>query len=90
MGKLLFGVLLTACACAGAADDPSPVASAPEPEPACDWTHTAACKPCVGRRDYGAGNTCEGVIWQARSATDFCLQSFPCDADPVPVTRLED
>jgi hypothetical protein len=72
-------VLMGCGACGGEAPEPEPV-GAEEPAPAapalCYWRHPEGCPPCPGQRDYGAGNTCEDVIWKGRSETDFCLQTY--------------
>jgi len=82
---MLLAVVVV-CGCGAASEEEqAPVAETP----VCHWERTDGCEPCAGRRDYGADNTCEGVIWQGRSETDFCLQTFPCDYSPQPVTRIE-
>lgn len=86
MRELLLVLLVCAC---GAEADEVVVVEQPA-EPACHWSETAGCEPCADARDYGAGNTCWGVIWRGRSETDFCLQSSACNAPKQPVTRIED
>lgn len=88
---VLLAVLLAGCG--GAADDISEPETTEYPgpqqvEPACFWGHPEACELCAGHRDYGQGNTCTDVIWRGRSDTDFCLQTFPCDAPAQPVTKI--
>jgi hypothetical protein len=80
--------VLLLCACGAEADEP--VAPDAALEPACHWAQTDGCEPCADARDYGASNTCWGVIWRGRSESDFCLQSAPCDAPAQPVTRIPD
>ncbi len=90
--KLGVAFLCVLWACGGDAPEAAPLA-AEEPAPTapalCYWRHPEGCLPCPGQRDYGAGNTCEDVIWKGRSETDFCLQTYPCDYTPVPVTPID-
>ena len=85
-----WGVMVLVCVACGADETALEEPSNVEMAAVCDWTHTEGCAPCADRRDYGAGNTCEGVIWRGRSETDFCLQTYPCVYTPVPVTRIEE
>lgn len=82
MRELLLLVVL--CACGAEADE------VVVEQPACHWSQTDGCEACADARDYGASNTCWGVIWRGRSETDFCLQSFACNAPRQPVTRIEE
>ena len=83
---VMFALLVACGGAAGGADEP--VAAQEPAAPLCYWRHPEGCSPCRDRRDYGSGNTCEDVVWQGRSETDFCLQTYPCNYAPAPVTPI--
>lgn len=82
----MLAVVLVVVACGGGANSTTFTDAG---EPICDWRHRDGCEPCSDRRDYGAGNTCEDLVWRGRTPTDFCMQTYPCNYTPPPVTRID-